>query len=81
MREGPVVQDAAAAGLRLSQALERLDAVQRAGVDGLLDAYPLARRVLQGIAEDSSFLLDLIRTDPGRLARALEVSPVERIAA
>ena len=81
MREGPVVQDAAAAGLRLSQALERLDAVQRAGVDGLLDSYPLARRVLHGIAEDSSFLLDLIRTDPGRLARALEVSPVERIAA
>lgn len=81
MREAPVVMDADAAALRLEQALERLTPEERRALDRLLEACPEVRPVLLGVAEGSPFLLDLIRFDPGRLLRALEVPPLQRVAA
>lgn len=81
MREGPVVADSQSASLKLSQALERLDSAGRIEIEALLSAYPTAHRVLLGVAEDSPFLLELIRFEPARLLRALTDPPLVRVAA
>ncbi len=81
MREAPVIADADAAALKLSQVLERLDPASREAVEASLSAFPLARQGLLGVAEGSPFLLELIRVDPSRLLRALSDPPADRVAA
>lgn len=81
MREGPVVLDPATASVRLAHVLESLEVHRRAGLEETFETYPLARRVLLGIAEASPFLLEIVRTDPVRLVHALETAPAARIAA
>ena len=81
MREGPVIADPPVAAVRLSHALDRLDARERAVLEEMLDANPVARRILLGVAEGSSFLLDLIRADPYMLTRALSAPPHARVEA
>ncbi|WP_370877839.1 bifunctional [glutamine synthetase] adenylyltransferase/[glutamine synthetase]-adenylyl-L-tyrosine phosphorylase [Xanthobacter agilis] len=75
MREAPVIHDAAAAGLRLSHALERLAPEQREALDALFAAGPAARDAVLGVAEGSPFLLELIRSEPARLLRILASAP------
>ncbi|ALK10097.1 bifunctional [glutamine synthetase] adenylyltransferase/[glutamine synthetase]-adenylyl-L-tyrosine phosphorylase [Blastochloris viridis] len=71
----PLVGDPAASEPRLDDLLKHDD------VAALVDAYPLARRVLAGIAGGSPFLYDLAATDPARLVRLFTSAPEERLAA
>ncbi|MEW6258011.1 MAG: bifunctional [glutamine synthetase] adenylyltransferase/[glutamine synthetase]-adenylyl-L-tyrosine phosphorylase [Pseudomonadota bacterium] len=80
VREAPVVSDREAAATRLAQALERLDLDLRAQVEATFSAFPRARDVVLAIAESSPFLLDLIRVQPARLARALAAPPLDHVA-
>lgn len=80
MREAPCVLDADAAAVRLDQALERLAPEERQDLTHLMAANPHVRQVLLGVVEGSPFLLDLIRFDPSRLLRALQVPPLRRVA-
>ncbi|MFH3480607.1 bifunctional [glutamine synthetase] adenylyltransferase/[glutamine synthetase]-adenylyl-L-tyrosine phosphorylase [Xanthobacter variabilis] len=84
MREAPVVHDAAAADLRLSHAVERLEPAERERLDALFAAGPASRDVVRGVAEGSPFLMELIRSEPQRLLRILGSDPavhLERLIA
>jgi len=80
MREAPVVFDAAAAALKLDQAVDRLDPDSRAALDALLADNPVARDVCLGVMEGSPFLTDLVRAEPQRLLAALREDPHALIA-
>ena len=54
---------------------------QAAAVHGLCTRFPLTRTILQGIAEASPYLFDLIRADAARLIRLLECEPDRHLAA
>ncbi|MGE4373593.1 MAG: bifunctional [glutamine synthetase] adenylyltransferase/[glutamine synthetase]-adenylyl-L-tyrosine phosphorylase [Xanthobacter sp.] len=75
MREAPVIENEDAASLRLAQSLESLTTEDRARLEELLTTYPLSRQVCLGVMEGSSFLTDLVRTEPARLLRCLSSAP------
>ncbi|WP_043878965.1 bifunctional [glutamine synthetase] adenylyltransferase/[glutamine synthetase]-adenylyl-L-tyrosine phosphorylase [Azorhizobium caulinodans] len=81
IREAPVLFDEAAAAVKLSHTLERFADHDRASLDALLVAHPMARQVVLGVMEGAPFLTDVIRREPARLLRALETDPVARVAA
>ena len=66
---------------RLADWLSDLAPGQAAAVNGLCTRFPLARTILQGIAEASPYLFDLIRADAARLIRLLECEPDRHLAA
>ncbi|MFG1344978.1 bifunctional [glutamine synthetase] adenylyltransferase/[glutamine synthetase]-adenylyl-L-tyrosine phosphorylase [Xanthobacter autotrophicus DSM 431] len=75
MREAPVIGDAEAANIKLSQATDRLAADAREGLDAVFAAAPCARDACLAMAEGSPFLLDLVRAEPQRLLRVLSGNP------
>ena len=66
---------------RLADWLSDLAPGQAAAVNGLCTRFPLAKTILQGIAEASPYLFDLIRADAARLVRLLECEPEPHLAA
>ena len=64
---------------RLAGWLGDLPAEQRAAFEGVCTRSSRARAILEGIAEASVYLFDLIRADPERTLRLLEADPDERI--
>ncbi|MGA7993369.1 MAG: bifunctional [glutamine synthetase] adenylyltransferase/[glutamine synthetase]-adenylyl-L-tyrosine phosphorylase, partial [Bradyrhizobium sp.] len=66
---------------RLADWLSDLAPGQAAAVSGLCTRFPLTRTILQGIAEASPYLFDLIRADAARLIRLLECEPDRHLAA
>ena len=65
---------------RLAAWLGDLPPAQRAAFEDVCAGAPRARAILEGIAEASVYLFDLIRADPERTLRLLEADPDERIA-
>jgi glutamate-ammonia-ligase adenylyltransferase len=66
---------------QLANWLSDLAPDQAAAIDDLCARFPLARTILQGIAEASPYLFDLIRADAARLIRLLECEPDRHLAA
>ncbi len=66
---------------RLADWLSDLAPGQAAAVNGLCTRFPLARTILQGMAEASPYLFDLVRADAARLVRLLECEPDRHLAA
>ena len=66
---------------RLADWLSDLAPGQAAAVNGLCTRFPLARTILQGMAEASPYLFDLVRADAARLVRLLECEPDQHLAA
>jgi glutamate-ammonia-ligase adenylyltransferase len=64
---------------RLSDWLGELTFEQRAAIEANCEAFPQTRIILEGIAEASPFLFDLIRADPLRLIRLLDRDPDKHI--
>ncbi len=65
---------------RFENWLAELEPAQSARIEALL-AFPFARNILDGIAEFSPYLFDLVRADPLRLIRLLECEPDAQLAA
>jgi glutamate-ammonia-ligase adenylyltransferase len=65
---------------RLSGWLGDLPAEVRAAYEQLCARSPRAKHILEGVAEASAYLFDLIRADPERALRVLHADPDARIA-
>lgn len=78
--DGPHVSAPENAEQRLEDWLTDLAAEQAAAVRGLLGRFPFAKTILQGIAEASPYLFDLVRADAARLIRLLESRPEPHLA-
>jgi glutamate-ammonia-ligase adenylyltransferase len=72
---GPVLSDPDAAAQRLRDWLAELPPRDGAAIKSIIDGSPRTRVVLEGIAEASPYLFDLMRADGGRLARLLRSDP------
>ena len=59
--------------------LSDLPAEPRSAFDAICAASPQARAILEGVAEASPYLFDLIRTDAARALRVLGADPDRRI--
>ena len=79
--DGPHVSAPDSAEQRLADWLSDLAPGEPAAVNGLCTRFPLAGTILQGIAEASPYLFDLIRADAARLIRLLECEPDRHLAA
>jgi glutamate-ammonia-ligase adenylyltransferase len=60
--------------------LSDLPLEHRKPIDDIGERFPHARAILEGIAEASVYLFDLIRADPARAVGLLEADPDDRIA-
>lgn len=69
-----------AAGNRLAGWLGDLEPGQCALIEAICRNFPLARTILESIAEASPYLFDLVRADPARLVAVLGSDPDRRIA-
>src|SRR5258707_13310773 len=78
--EGPRLFAPAEAQQRLAGWLGDLAPEQADAIRGLADRFPLSRTILEGIAETSSYLFDLMRADAARLIRLLECDPDLQLA-
>jgi glutamate-ammonia-ligase adenylyltransferase len=65
---------------RLAEWLSDLAPEQAAAVNGVCTRFPLVKTMLQGIAEASPYLFDLVRADAARLTRLLECEPERDLA-
>ena len=72
---GPQLNNPAEAQERLSGWLADLEPAQADALKVILDRYPQARAIFEGIAEASPYLFDLMRIDPARSARLLGCEP------
>jgi len=77
---GPVVFAADDAARRLQDWLADLPAAQAAAITKLGEHFPKVRTLLQGLAEASPYLFDLIRADAERLIRLLQCAPDQHFA-
>ena len=77
---GPHVSASSTAEQVLAEWLSELEPGQSAALEELL-APPFARTILQGIAEFSPYLFDLVRADATRLIRVLACDPESHLAA
>ncbi len=77
---GPVLSVPAEARQRLADWLAELPAPQAAAIRAVLDRCPKAGTVLEGIAEASPYLFDLMRLDAVRLERLLQCQPDTHMA-
>ena len=78
---GPVLFAPAEARQRFDDWLSELPAAQAAAIRETTDAFPMARTVLDGVAEASPYLFDLMRVDADRLVRLLRCDPDRHLAA
>jgi glutamate-ammonia-ligase adenylyltransferase len=78
--EGPRLFAPAEAQQRLAGWLGDLAPEQAGAIRELADRFPLSRTILEGIAEASSYLFDLIRADAARLIRLLGCDPDSHLA-
>ena len=76
----PHVSAPDSADQRLADWLSDLAPGQAAAVNDLCARFPLAKAILQGIAEASPYLFDLVRADAARLIRLLECDPERHLA-
>ena len=60
--------------------LNDLPPAQRQAIEDVCVLFPRARAILEGIAEASPYLFDLLRSDPERALRLFEADPDQRIA-
>lgn len=60
--------------------LNDLPPAQRQAIEDVCVRFPRARAILEGIAEASPYLFDLLRSDPERALRLFEADPDQRIA-
>ncbi len=77
---GPVVFAPSEAAQRLAGWLADLAPEQAVAIDGIAKRFPKIRTLLEGIAEASPYLFDLIRDDAGRLVRLLRSDPEAHFA-
>jgi glutamate-ammonia-ligase adenylyltransferase len=68
------------ASQRLAAWLDDLPPEQRGAVESVCHRFPQARAIVEGLAEASPFLFDLIRADPERALRVLGADPDRHIA-
>jgi len=73
----PVLAEPDAARAQVTQWLK---AQAKSSLPELLARSPVARGVLEGIAEGSPYLWDLVESDPGRLLKLLESDPDRRLS-
>ena len=72
---GPVLFAPDDARQRLAGWLADLPPAQAAAVKALAEQFPKVRTILEGIAEASPYLFDLMRADGARLERLLRCHP------
>ncbi|HWV96159.1 MAG TPA: bifunctional [glutamine synthetase] adenylyltransferase/[glutamine synthetase]-adenylyl-L-tyrosine phosphorylase [Xanthobacteraceae bacterium] len=72
---GPVLFAPADAAQRLSEWLADLPSPQASAINAITAQYPKVLTLLQGIAEASPYLFDLMRADAGRVVRLLRCRP------
>lgn len=65
---------------RLADWIDDLSSEQRQGLNDICASFPRARALLEGIAEASPYLFDLLRGDPARAIRVLGCDPDRHIA-
>lgn len=75
----PYLGDAEAARRRLSEWLTEIAPAEAAAIEDVLARSPLARTILEAIAEASPYLFDLLRADPLRARRVLTADPDRRL--
>src|SRR3982074_3708857 len=78
--EGPRLFAAGEAEQRLAGWLADLAPEQASAIRGLADRFPQAKTILEGIAEASPYLFDLMRADAARLIRLLDCDPESHLA-
>ena len=78
---GPQLFVPADAARRLADMLGDIAPEPAAALRAICDRFPKVRTILEGIAEASPYLFDLIRTDPVRAVALLDCDPDERLAA
>jgi [glutamine synthetase] adenylyltransferase / [glutamine synthetase]-adenylyl-L-tyrosine phosphorylase len=76
---GPCLSAPDAAEQRLSDWLSDLAPGRATEFEDLFARYPHAKRIFAGIAEASSYLFDLIRTDAARALRVLKSEPDQHL--
>jgi glutamate-ammonia-ligase adenylyltransferase len=79
--EGPRLFAPAEAQQHLAGWLGDLAPEQAGAIRELAARFPAVRTVLEGIAETSPYLFDLMRADPARLTRLLDCDPDSHLAA
>ncbi|MBN9014782.1 MAG: bifunctional [glutamine synthetase] adenylyltransferase/[glutamine synthetase]-adenylyl-L-tyrosine phosphorylase, partial [Rhizobiales bacterium] len=77
---GPVVFAPPEAAQRLADWLADVPPEQAATIAATIKQFPRIRTLLEGIAEASPYLFDLIRADAGRLVRLLQSGPEAHFA-
>jgi glutamate-ammonia-ligase adenylyltransferase len=78
--DGPRLFAPVEAEQRLAGWLAELAPEQSAAIRDLASRFPLARAILEGIAEASPYLFDLMRADAARLVRLLQCDPESHLA-
>src|ERR1700754_3310024 len=78
--EGPRLFAPDEAERRLAGWLGDLAPEQAGAIREFADRFPLSRTILEGIAEASSYLFDLMRADAARLIRLLDCDPESHLA-
>ena len=78
--DGPRLSDSAEAERRLDGWLADLESEQASAIRRLTAQYPLAHRILLGIAEASPYLFDLMRADATRFLVLLGCDPDQHLA-
>jgi glutamate-ammonia-ligase adenylyltransferase len=66
---------------RLTGWLADLEPAQASAITRIAGQFPTVRAILEGIAEGSAYLFDLMRADPARLLRLLDCDPDSHLAA
>jgi glutamate-ammonia-ligase adenylyltransferase len=79
--EGPRLFAPDQARLRLESWLADLEPEHANTIRSLADRFPQAKTILEGIAEASPYLFDLMRADAARLIRLLDDDPQSHLAA
>jgi glutamate-ammonia-ligase adenylyltransferase len=78
--EGPRLSAPVEAEQRLAGWLADLAPEQAGAIASLAGRFPLARAILEGIAEASPYLFDLMRADAARAIRLLQCDPESHLA-
>jgi glutamate-ammonia-ligase adenylyltransferase len=66
---------------RLTGWLADIEPAQATAITRLAEQFPHTKAILEGIAEGSAYLFDLMRADPARLLRLLDCDPDSHLAA
>jgi len=77
---GPAVGAAEGGDRRVAQWLDDVANPQRDAILAILDRYPLARTIVEGVADASPYLFDLLRTNAERAQRILTSDPDRHLA-